>query len=147
MRLRVSVIGCCRSRLAPRSGLVLVLAALLAGCGLDVELPDLFQVTRSGPGPKLTMLVNGSGTISCNGAKPKQLSDPLLLQARDLSDSLNNDVKLHFARNARSVFSYTVKVSNGTFTFPDTAASARKELAQLELFVVQAGVDSCGISP
>ncbi len=130
-----------------RAAGLLVLAALLAGCGLDVELPDLFQVTRSGPGPKLTMLVNGSGTISCNGAKPKQLSDPLLLQARALSDSLNNDVKLHFARNARSVFSYTVKVSNGTFTFPDTAASARKELAQLELFVVQAGVDSCGISP
>jgi hypothetical protein len=121
-------------------------AALLAGCGLDVESPDLFQVIRSGPGPKVTMLVNSSGTISCNGGKPKQLSDPLLLQARALSDSLNNDVKLHFARNAHSVFSYTVKVPNGTFTFPDTAASARKELAQLELFVVQAGADPCGLS-
>ena len=130
-----------------RAAGLLILAALLAGCGLDVESPDLFQVTRSGPGPKLTMLVNGSGTISCNGGKPKQLPDPLLLQARALSDSLNNDVKLHFARNARSVFSYTVKVSNGTFTFPDTAASARKELAQLELFVVQAGAASCGINP
>jgi hypothetical protein len=121
-------------------------AALLAGCGLDVESPDLFQVTRSGPGPKLTMLVNGSGTISCNGGKPKQLPDPLLLQARALSDSLNDDAKLHFTRNARSVFSYTVKVPNGTFTFPDTAASARKELAQLELFVVQAAADPCGLS-
>ena len=119
---------------------------LLAGCGLDVESPDLFQVTRSGPGPKLTMLVNSSGTISCNGGKPKQLSDPLLLQARDLSESLNNDVKLRFARNARSVFSYTVKVPNGTFTFPDTAGSARKELAQLELFLVQAAANPCGIS-
>ncbi|MGO9908673.1 MAG: hypothetical protein ACLP4R_09635 [Solirubrobacteraceae bacterium] len=125
---------------------VLAAAVPLAGCGLDVESPDLFQVTRSGPGPGLTMLVNGSGTISCNGGKAKQLPDPLLLQARALSDSLNNDVKLHFARSAHSVFSYTVKVPNGTFTFPDTAASTRKELAQLELFVVQAGADPCGLS-
>jgi hypothetical protein len=131
-----------------RAAAVFIAAAfLLAGCGLDVESPDLFQVTRSGPGPKLTMLVNGSGTISCNGGTAKQLPDPLLLQARALSDTLNNDVKLHFARNAHSVFSYTVKVPNGTFTFPDTAASARKELAQLELFVVQAGADPCGLSP
>jgi hypothetical protein len=128
------------------AALILGMAALLAGCGFDVESADLFQVTRSGPGPKVTMLVNGGGTISCNGGKPRQLSDPQLLVARDLSASLNNDVKLHFARNARSVFSYTVKVPNGTFTFPDTAASTRKELAQLELFVVQAGSNPCGIS-
>jgi hypothetical protein len=138
MRLRAAAIGW--------SVLVIAAVALLAGCGFDVEAPDLFVVTRTGPGPKVTMLLNGSGTISCDGAKPKQLPDPLLLQARDLSESLNNDVKLHFARNARSVFSYTVKVPNGTFTFPDTAGSARKELAQLELFVVQAGADPCGIS-
>jgi hypothetical protein len=129
-----------------RAASLLIAAALLGGCGLDVEAPDLFQVTRAGQGEKLTMLVNGSGTISCNNGKPKQLPDPLLLQARDLSASLNNDVKLHFARNARSVFSYTVRVPNGTFTFPDTAASARKELAQLELFVIQAGANPCGIS-
>jgi hypothetical protein len=138
-------IRCCRSKLALGSGLVIA-AGLAGGCGLDVESPDLFAVTRTGPGPKLTMLVNGSGTISCNGGKAKQLSDPQLLVARDLSDSLNKDVKLHFARSARSVFSYTVKVPDGTFTFPDTAASARKELAQLELFVVQAGANPCGIS-
>jgi hypothetical protein len=125
----------------------LVIAALiLAGCGLDVESPDLFLVSRTGPGPKVTLLVNGGGTISCNGGKPKSLPDPLLLQARDLSTSLNNDTKLNFPRSRRSVFTYTVKVQNGTFTFPDTAASARKELAQLELFVVQAAADPCGLS-
>ena len=43
------------------------------------------------------------------------------------------------------MFSYTVKVPNGTFTFPDTAADTRKELAQLELFVVQAAAHPCGI--
>ncbi|HUA45996.1 MAG TPA: hypothetical protein VMA77_12250 [Solirubrobacteraceae bacterium] len=135
-----------RGRMRLLATILLIAAVLLAGCGLDVEAPDLFQVTRTGPGPKLTMLVNSSGTIACDGGKPKQLPDPLLLQARDLATSLNQDVKLHFARNAHSVFTYTVEVQNGTFTFPDTAASARKELAQLELFVVQAGNNPCGIS-
>jgi hypothetical protein len=128
------------------AGLVIIAALLLAGCGFDVESPDLFQVTRTGPGPRQSILVNSSGTIACNGGKPKPLADPLLIQARALSDSLNNDVKLHFTRNARSVFSYTVQVPNGTFTFPDTAASAHKELAQLELFFVQVGANPCGFS-
>lgn len=128
-----------------------VLAALavstLAGCGFDVESQDLFQVTRTGQGEKLTLLVNDSGTIACNGGKPKSLPDPQLLQARDLATSLNDDVqaKLKFRAGARSVFSYTVKVQNGTFTFPDTAADSRKELSQLELFVVQAASDPCGL--
>ena len=118
----------------------------LGGCGLDVQSPDLFKVTRSGTGGRsLTLLVNDSGTISCNGGKPKALSDALLLQARDLANSLNQDVRLRFRQSARTVFTYTVQVQKGTFSFPDTAASARKELSQLELFVVQAAASPCGI--
>lgn len=130
-----------------------VLAALFAavavgGCGLSVQSADLFLVTRTGQGQKLSMLVNDAGTISCNGGKAKDLPDPLLLQARDLSSTLNHDVstKLHFPGRRGSVFTFTVKVQNGTFTFPDTAARTRKELSQLELFVVQAASDPCGIS-
>jgi outer membrane lipopolysaccharide assembly protein LptE/RlpB len=127
---------------------VLVTVGVLAGCGFDVQAADLFQVTRLGQGQKLTLLVNDGGTIACDGRKPKGLPDRLLLQARDLATSLNADVKakLRFRASARSVFSYTVKVQNGTFTFPDTAAGSRKELAQLELFVVQAAADPCGIT-
>jgi hypothetical protein len=121
---------------------------VLAGCGLNVQSGDLFQVTRSGQGQKLTLLVNDGGTIACDGGKPKSLADPLLLQARDLSTNLNDDAKakLRFPRRARSVFSYTVKVQNGTFTFPDTAANARKELSRLELFVVEAAAKPCGLT-
>jgi hypothetical protein len=121
---------------------------VLAGCGLDVQSGDLFQVTRSGQGQKLTLLVNDAGTIACDGRKRKSLPDPLLLRARDLSTNLNNDAKakLRFPASGRSVFSYTVKVQNGTFTFPDTAAAARKELSQLELFVIQAAASPCGVS-
>jgi hypothetical protein len=124
-------------------------AALLAGCGFDVQEPDLFLVTRTGAhGQKLSLLVNDGGTISCNGGKPKNLPDPLLLQARDLATSLNTDVssKLRLPSSARSVYSYTVKVQNGTLFFPDTAALSRKELSDLELFVVQAAQNPCGLS-
>jgi hypothetical protein len=125
---------------------VVTAAALLAGCGLEVQEADLFLVTRTGPGPKLTLLVNSDGSISCNGGKSKQLSDSQLITARDLADSLDTDTNLRYRPNAHTVFTYTVKVPNGTFTFPDTAGSARKELAQLELFVIQAAADPCGIS-
>lgn len=110
-----------------------------------MQAPDLFQVTRTGQGQKLTLLVNDSGTISCDGSKAKSLPDPMLLQARDLATSLNKDVKLRFARNSRSVFTFTVKVQNGTFSFPDTAADTQKDFSQLELFVVQAAAHPCGL--
>lgn len=127
---------------------LLAAVALVAGCGFDVESPDLFQVTRTGQGQRLSLLVNDSGTIACDGAKPISLPDPLLLQARDLATSLNDDVsaKLKFSPSPRSVYSYTVKVANGTLTFPDTAADSHKELSQLELFVVQAAADPCRLS-
>jgi hypothetical protein len=132
-----------------RAAVVLVLAALVTGCGFEVEEPDLFVVTRTGAhGQKLSLLVNDGGTISCDGGKPRNLPDPLLLQARDLAMSLNTDVssKLRFPGSARSVYSYTVKVQNGTMSFPDTAALSRKELSDLELFVVQAATNPCGLS-
>ena len=122
---------------------------VLAGCGLDVQSGDLFQVTRSGQGQRLTLLVNDAGTIACDGGKPKSLPDPLLLQARDLSTNLNDDAKAKLtfrSGGTGSAFSYTVKVQNGTFTFPDTAAGTRKELSRLELFVVQAAAKPCGLA-
>ena len=132
-----------------RAAVVLLLAALVTGCGFEVEEPDLFLVTRTGAqGHKLSLLVNDGGTISCDGGKPKNLPDPLLLQARDLATNLNTDVsaKLRFPASARSVYTYTVKVQNGTMSFPDTAGLSRKELSDLELFVVQAAANPCGLS-
>jgi hypothetical protein len=132
-----------------RAAVVLLLAALVTGCGFEVEEPDLFVVTRTGAhGQKLSLLVNDGGTISCDGGKPKNLPDPQLLQARDLASELNTDVssKLRFRGSSRSVYSYTVRVQNGTMSFPDTAALSRKELSDLELFVVQAATNPCGLS-
>ena len=127
---------------------MLAVALTLGGCGLDVRGADLFLMTRAGQGMKLTLLVNDSGTISCNGGHAKQLSDPLLLQARDLANSLDSDAQagLHIRPGADSVYSYSVKLPNGTVTFPDTAGLAHPELAQAESFALHAAQQTCGIS-
>jgi hypothetical protein len=120
-------------------------AILIAGCGLNVQSPDLFVLTRAGAGQKLTVLVNDSGTVSCNGAASKPLSDPLLLQARDLASNLDNDAKskLRIAFGPRAVYRYTVKLQDGTISFPDTAGAAHRELAQAELFTTQIADGPC----
>jgi len=129
-------------------GLGLALSLALCGCGFNVESPDLFLLTRTGQGTSLTLLVNDSGTIRCNGGKVRPLSDPLLLQARDLASTLDADVvsKLRFVAGANSVFSYRVRLQDGTLLFPDTAAAKHSELAQAEQFAVQAAQQACGLN-
>ena len=125
----------------------LLLAGGVAGCGLDVQAPDLFLLTRTGQGERLTLLVNDSGTISCDGARPRSLPDPLLLEARDLANQLDGDAKAHLriAVPANSVYRYTIRLQGGTISFPDTATASGKfpALAQAELFTVQAA-QACG---
>jgi hypothetical protein len=119
---------------------------LLAGCGENVQSPDLFLLTRTGQGQTLTLLVNDSGTISCDGRAPRPLPDQLLLVARDLANSLDDDAKagLRIKRPPNSVFSYMVRLQDGTISFPDTAGSTRQELAQAEQFAVEAAQGPCG---
>ncbi len=123
------------------------LAASLTGC-LNVQAPDLFLMTRTGAPSKLTLLVNDGGTIRCNRGPAKPLPDKMLLEARDLATLLSNDVKqgVRFLASAHSVASYRVRLQAGTLTFPDTAARQHSELAQLELFAVQAAQGPCGLS-
>jgi hypothetical protein len=124
-------------------------AAVLAGCGLNVQSPDLFTLSRTGQGKPLTLLVNDSGTIRCDGGKTKSLPDPLLLDARDLADDLNKDAqnKLRVPPPAaNSVFFYKITLQDGTVSFSDTAARTHPELARAELFAVQAAQGPCGLS-
>jgi hypothetical protein len=114
----------------------LALAALSAGCGLNIQAPDLFVLTRTGQGSKLTLLVNDSGTIRCNGGRPRPLSDPLLLQARDLASGLGGDAQHH------------LRIPSSPDSFPDTAAASGRfpRLAQVELFALRAAHQACGLS-
>ena len=124
------------------------ISAMLIGCGLDVQSPDLFVLTRTGEGPRLSLLVNDAGTIRCNGAKAKPISDPLLISARDLSDDLAQDAgaKLTIARRPGTVFYYRIRLQQGTVSFPDRAAAGRKPLREAEQFALQAAQQACGLS-
>jgi hypothetical protein len=131
-----------------RLALLTGLAATATGCGLNVQSPDLFLLTRTGQGGKLTMLVNDSGTIRCDGGRARTLAAALLLRARDLANSLDSDAKrsLKIASPPDSVFRYVIRLQDGTISFPDTAARSHPALAQAELFAVQAAQQACGLS-
>ena len=119
-----------------------------AAAGCNVQSPDLFLLTRTGQGQPLTLLVNDGGTIRCNGGPPKPLPDPLLLQARDLATNLDNDAKAKLripAAPGQRVLLHD-RLQNGTISFPDTAAARHPELAQAELFALQAAAEACGVS-
>ncbi|MBV8942555.1 MAG: hypothetical protein JO321_17695 [Solirubrobacterales bacterium] len=122
-----------------------LLVAAAAGCGLEVQQPDLFLLTRTGEGQKLTVLVNSGGTVRCDGSRAKQVPDKLLLQARDLTGALNRDARhhLHFVPGPGSVFRYRVELQDGTIVFPDTAARTHPALAQLELLAVRIAQGPC----
>lgn len=130
-----------------RTCAAILLCAGLAGCGFDVEAPDLFVLTRTGPSGKLTLLFNDSGTVSCDGKRATQLPDPLLLEARDLATSLDDDAKagLRIPAPADSVFRYTVTLQDGTISFPDTAGARRSELAQAEQLALTVAQSVCGL--
>ncbi len=120
--------------------IALLAATACAGCGLNVQSPDLFVLTRTGQGTTLRLLVNDAGTVRCNGGPARALPGPQLLAARDLATTLNADAQtgLHIAPGLNTVYRYTVQLQAGTITFPDTAGSRRHELAQAELFALQA---------
>lgn len=121
--------------------------ATLVGCGLGIQSPDLFLLTRTGQGRRTTLLVNDGGTIRCNDRAPRPLAEPLLLRARDLAESLDQDAKakLTIPPAANSAYHYTIRLQDGTISFPDTAAAHHAELAQAELFAVQAAQQACGL--
>ncbi len=127
---------------------ILICCAGLAGCGFDVQSPDLFVLTRTGASSKLTLLFNDSGTVRCNGAAAKPLPDPLLLQARDLATSLDGDAKaqLRIRAPADSVYTYTVTLQDGTISFPDTAGAHHSELAQAQQLTLSVAQGVCRLS-
>jgi hypothetical protein len=134
-------------RVLAAAALAVAAAVVLAGC-FDVQSPDLFLLTRTGQGPKLTLLINDGGTIRCDGAKAKPVSDPTLIAARDLSENLVTDAenKLTIPNVPGSVYYFRIRLQQGTVSFPDKAATGRKVLAQAELFAAQAAQRDCGLS-
>jgi hypothetical protein len=128
--------------------LAAAVSVTLAGC-FDVASPDVFLLTRTGAGSKLTLLINDSGTIRCNGGKANRISNARLIQARDLADNLGPDAtaRLTIPPEAGTVYYYRIKLQQGTVAFPDRAADSRHpNLAQAELFAIQSAQQACGLT-
>jgi hypothetical protein len=126
---------------------VLLAVPLLAGCGAGVTAPDLFLVQRtgSGPGARLTLLVNEEGGVRCNGSKTLKLSDPQIVQARAIQEDLQSPAGRHLSLESRagSVLSYYLRDENGTVRFSDNSADQPTVFRQLQLFVLQVAQQVC----
>ncbi|HSZ70092.1 MAG TPA: hypothetical protein VK756_07005 [Solirubrobacteraceae bacterium] len=121
---------------------VLLVAAVAAGCGESVELPDLFIVQRTGGSAPLTLVVNEGGAVRCNSGPARQLSDSQLVLARGVQEELEGPAAKHLALASRpgSVFSYYLRDEKGTVRFADNSAgqpSALRHLAYLVLEIAQ----------
>ncbi|HWY17601.1 MAG TPA: hypothetical protein VNY27_02690 [Solirubrobacteraceae bacterium] len=123
---------------------LLALAIVLAGCA-GVKPPDLFVVERSGPGGRLTLLIDEQGGLRCNGAREPALSDPQLIQARALQEELRTPASEHLSLPPRpgSVFAYRVRDESGSASFADDSSAQPKVLRNLALFVLQVAQQDC----
>jgi hypothetical protein len=136
--MRVAAPGVCVALAA------VVVVLVLAGCA-GVRPPDLFVVERSGPGGRLTLLVNEQGGLRCNGARKLTLSDPQLIQARAIQEDLRTPAGEHLALPSRpgSVFAYRLRDESGSVSFADDSTGQPKVFRNLALFVLQVARRNC----
>ncbi len=132
-----------------RLGLVLILiAAGLAGCGLNRRSADVFLLTRTGQGTRLTLLVNDGGTVACDGRKPRALSDHLLIGARDLADRLAADAmrNLSLPAGPGTIFTYRIMLQDGAVSFSDRGTAHHPILARAEVLAAQIAPQGCNLN-
>jgi hypothetical protein len=125
----------------------IAIVVAIAGCG-GVRPPDLFVIERTGPGGRLTLLVDEQGGLHCNGGRELKLSDPQLIQARALQEELATPASEHLSLPPRSgsVFSYSVRDESGGVSFADNSSAQPKVLRNLALFVLQVAEQNCHLS-
>jgi hypothetical protein len=131
---------------------VLAAVTLAAGCGGGIAAPDLFIVQRSGSGPgaRLTLLVNEEGGVHCyqdptHLGPTLKLSDPQLVRARAIQEELREQASSHLSLppGAGSVLSYYLRDENGTVRFSDDSPGQPKVLRELALLVLEVAQQVC----
>ena len=137
--MRPSALGASAATLGALAALALV------ACG-GIIAPDLFIVSRTGPGAgQLTLLVNEEGAVHCNGVSAPKLSDSQLVQARAIQEDLHEPAARHLSLPPApgSVTGYYVRDEAGTVRFYDNSPGQPPVLRRLALFVLQAAQQIC----
>lgn len=127
-----------------------LLGAAVLGCGGGVRLQDDLAVERSGagPGPALELIVNDAGTASCNRKPSVPVTDPQLIEARDLTTALAADARrgATLPPGPQSVFRYRVRTPDGHLSFSDDSPAAPATYGRLQLLVLQIAQQDCHLA-
>jgi hypothetical protein len=128
------------------SAIAVVAAATIAGCG-GVLSPDLFIVYRTGStaGAKLTLLVNEEGVVHCNSGPARHLSDPQIIEARNIQEDLESSASKHESLPGApgSVLSYYLRDANGSVRFSDNSLHQPEVMRKLAGFVLSVAQGVC----
>ena len=123
-----------------------LVALLLTACG--TASPDLFEVERSGEdrAANLTMVVNDSGQVTCNG-REHPLNADRLLRARELSRELAEpaELGLELPPGPGANLSYRVRLEAGSVAFSDTSRGNPRAFLRLAAFTKDVAERVCGI--
>lgn len=133
------------SRTAPAPAILLAL--VVAACG--VQEPDLFALQRTGsiPGARLSLVVSDAGTARCNGGADRVLPPKLLLDARDLTRKVSEDAahRRRFPPRPGSILSYRLRSGDGDVRWSDTSRPLGDIEFRLALLVRQIAQQACGL--
>jgi hypothetical protein len=134
-------------RAAGAGAFLITVALVLSACGLNVQSPDLFLLTRTGPAGKLRLEIGDGGTMRCNGGRSRNISSARLIAARDLADNLAPDAQhnLDLPPSPGSLNRFRIAMQQGTIRFSDRDIPGHPNLAQAVLFATQAAQQVCGL--
>ena len=131
-----------------RAGTVALAAAVIAIVGCAQETPaDVMLITRTGsvPGAHVTLRITDDGRVSCNGKPLVNITSAQLIEARALAEDLQKAAKrhLHLPPRPQSVFSYKVKLPDGTVRFSDNSRRNRTPMFQLAILTHRIAQRGC----
>jgi hypothetical protein len=111
-------------------------ALVLGACGTHPG--DLFALQRSGsvPGARLQLVVRDDGVVHCNGGPRRMLSDPELLDARQIARELDKPATKHvrLPPGPGAVLTYRMRLENGSVSFADDSRGQAKAMFLAQSF-------------